>query len=496
MRYANLLSSRPPSTRILLSLFTLVGVWGGTVLLPGNAGALTLDQYLDQVRRNNLGYLGATQQSEAAALGTREADLVTSPSFFANAQNTYEAKKPIVSALQYDHLEMQNYSLGVMQQFEFGLQGKLSYAIDRTGYVGSNLAPMGSGGYAYDARPVLEVSIPLWQNFGGRTTKATSALARRQGEAQRFAADAQARALLVQAESSYWRLAVAREVVNIQSRALQQAEAIQSYVTTRANKNLGEKADVLQANALVAARRFELKRARDEEFAALHAFNTTRQGSVVEQIDQLDKVDFAALEKIPVQATRPGDRADTMAAKSQADAAAANATIQEDKYRPKLELFGSYAMNGQDEASSKAVQESWSSDAPTNAVGLRLSVPLNRGATASVQRSAALARNAAKMQYEQKVYQQDSDWQDLVRRIGEAKESLKLTQTIEAAQEAKITAERQRLREGRTTTYQILLFEQDYSQAELAHMQAAAQVLTLIPQTKLYMTSHAEEAQP
>ncbi len=480
------LTTLPRKGPLTLSVFLpLIGVlFSASYAAPSSAQSL--DAYLQQVEKNNLTYQSSQNQKEAATLGAREADLMTSTNLFANAQSTYEAKQQINPAVKMDHLEMQNYSFGIMQQFEFGAQGKLYYAIDRTGYVGSNFAPNNMRDSAYDARPVIELSVPLWQNFGGRTTKATAELARSQSEAQRYGAEAQSAGLLAQAEGTYWRLAIARDVVAIQKKALQQSEAILAYVTNRANKNLGDKADMLQAKALVAARRYELKRAQNEELAAMHAFNVLRKASYVEKVDGLDKIDFAQLKTASISGDRPGERADVKAAKAQAKLASANATIQEDKYRPKLELFGSYAMNGQDRKYGEAVSDSFSSDNPTSAVGLRFSMPLNVGATSAVKRSAALASSAAEMQAEQQSYQQEADWQDLVRRVGEAKENLNLAQAIEDAQEAKLTSERQRLRQGRTTTYQVLMFEQDYSQAELAQMRAASEVLTLMPQIKLY----------
>lgn len=473
---------------LLLSLstyFPLIGIYLTASYAPHSL-AQTLEAYLQQVEKNNLTYQSAQQQKEAAALGAREADLMTSPNVFANAQHAYEGKQQINPPAKMDHVEMQNYSLGIMQQFEFGAQGKLYYAIDRTGYVGSDFAPANLRDSAYDARPVIELSVPLWQNLGGRTTKATAELARSQSETQLYGAQAQSAALLTQAEATYWRLAVAKEVVAIQQKALKQSESILNYVTNRAQKNLGDRADILQAKALTAGRQYELKRAKNEELAALHAFNVLRKASYVEKVDSLDKVDFAKLKNMTIPSARPGERADVRAAKAQANLAKANATIQEDKYRPKLELFGNYAMNGQDRDYGKAVNDSFDSNRPTSAVGLRFSMSLNGGATSAVKRSAALASHAAAMQSEQQAYQQEADWNDLVRRVGEAKENLQLAEAIEDAQEAKLTSERQRLRSGRTTTYQVLMFEQEYSQAELGQVRAAAEILTLMPQLKLY----------
>ena len=85
-----------------------------------------------------------------------------------------------------------------------------------------------------------------------------------------------------------------------------------------------------------------------------------------------------------------------------------------------------------------------------------------------------------------KLLDQQQAWSDLVARLSDAKTRLGLAFTIETAQKQKLEYEKQRLKEGRTTTYQVLLFEQDYSQAEYAKAKAAAQVLDFSARLKLY----------
>lgn len=54
------------------------------------------------------------------------------------------------------------------------------------------------------------------------------------------------------------------------------------------------------------------------------------------------------------------------------------------------------------------------------------------------------------------------------------------------AQFEKLKYERDRLKQGRTSTYQILLFEQDYINAKLMRVQNASELITLLSQISLY----------
>ena len=84
------------------------------------------------------------------------------------------------------------------------------------------------------------------------------------------------------------------------------------------------------------------------------------------------------------------------------------------------------------------------------------------------------------------MYSQEQDWIDITSLFRDAQTSLKLAVSMEKAQKAKLDNERIRLRQGRTTTYQILLFEQDYLVSEVARIRAANQIINLKSQIQLY----------
>ena len=120
-----------------------------------------------------------------------------------------------------------------------------------------------------------------------------------------------------------------------------------------------------------------------------------------------------------------------------------------------------------------------------------MNIPLNLSAASDAKAGALKAEKVAQLNYEYKQFVQDQDWTNLTQQLGEAKENLRLTTNIVNAQKAKLENERSRLRQGRTTTYQVLLFEQDFSQSEVSRVQAASAILGLQSQIKLYQSSLA-----
>lgn len=460
-------------------------------LLAGNsATAMSLDAYLDKVKQEGLGYKASSEQVEASALKGREADVTFTPRLLVNARLGHDGKEQFASAITYDRLRMQNYSLGVSQEFSFGLQTKLSYALDRTEVEGATL-PAGMSNTFWTATPTLELTMPLWGNGFGRTARANRDQTRYSNQAEQYAAEAQLKATLVEAEAAYWRLAAAQEVVLVQTRAGKQAQSILDYVSRKAKMNLGENADVLQAKALVEATTYQLQLAHNQEKAARRNFNTYIHKNADESVPALDGINFAALDKVSIPATKPGDRYDVKAAEAQAYTAKASAALVGERNKPTLDVYGSYALNGQNAEMNEAIKAAGRTERDTAFVGVRMNIPLNLSAASDAKAGALKAEKVAQLNYEYKQFVQDQDWTNLTQQLGEAKENLRLTTNIVNAQKAKLENERSRLRQGRTTTYQVLLFEQDFSQSEVSRVQAASAILGLQSQIKLYQSSLA-----
>jgi hypothetical protein len=68
----------------------------------------------------------------------------------------------------------------------------------------------------------------------------------------------------------------------------------------------------------------------------------------------------------------------------------------------------------------------------------------------------------------------------------EAKRTFELSKAIEHVQKEKMLHEKDRLQKGRSTTYQTLSFEQDYSSSQLSRIQAELQILQIIAKMKLF----------
>lgn len=449
------------------------------------ANALTLSEYLDQVKNQSLSYKGTAEQSEGAELLSREADLFFTPQLFAEASVGSNGKPSTPS--MYDRVRSQNYLLGVSQQFNFGLQSRLYYSATRSEFVNAGAA-INPDKY-WDATPVLELSMPLWGGGFGRTAQANQEATRQSSLAEKWQSEGQSLSTLVGAESTYWKLAAWQDVVRIQEQALKAAQDIFDYVSRKKRMNLGEQADVVQAQALLEARTLELQVARNEAQESQRIFNKYLNKESSAPVEALEIVNYKSLEALTVPAARPGSRPDVEATQAQLAAAKASAALALERNRPTLNLTGSYALNGRDDALNEAMSEAGETEQDTAFIGVKFNMPLNFGAVGDAKAGALKKTRAAEMNRDYAIYAQEQDWTNLSRNITDARDNLKLLSRIESAQKTKLDVERSRLKQGRTTTYQVLLFEQDYTTAQVSKVKSAVNILALQSQIKLYQTS-------
>ena len=460
---------------ICLVVIASISVMSSSIAKAGvSSETVTLGKYLEQVSGQNQSFISFKRQQESAVMQVRENDLTLSPNIFSNAQIGSDSKLPSMPIMSYDRVDSQNYSMGVKQNTRYGTSLSISYNVDYTNYVNM------SGGVApyYDARPVVEISQPLWQNGFGKSTRAQLSATEAKWQTENYTAQAGMRNMLLDAEITYWNLVIALETVKVQEKNLKRSEDIFSYVSDMAKKNLYEKSDVIQAQASLESSRLELKSAKDDERAVLRSFNSLRNMPPDTPADIISDIDLESLETVNIPVTHTL-KAEVKAAEYQVKSTAEQLNTSIDRNEPSLELYGSYALNGRDSTFSDSLSSSYSSGKPTGVVGLKFSMPFNQSAVLDVNNGLQKQIESSTLQYKQKLADQEQEWSDLCGKLSDSCERLKMTITIEKLQKEKLENERERLQQGRTTTYQVLLFEQDHLQSELSFLRAASTVLTL-----------------
>ncbi len=451
--------------------------------------ALSLPEYLEQVKGQNLNYNAAAQNAEAYELLRKKADLVTAIKLYGYSEKSYTEQNQALQIFRYKQVDYQKNQIGFTQVSDFGLSTNLYYSLNHTKYHGLNTSNSPNPDLAinnYQSSPTLELSLSLWQNRFGSSTRANKDSTYFTNESQKLAAKSLSLTELTNSENAYWMLVYTRKAVEIQNRALNNAKKILDYVSKRERMNLGDKADVLQARASFESRQLFLKQAENDEKIALKNFNKRRNADLDSIPEKLEDFDLKKLQTYLVPTIKAADRFDVKASEATMKAAVATAKVEEESSKPLVTLYGSHSTTQIKDTPYKAIDTSFAPNGIGSKIGVSFSMPINFGLTSDIREGAIKSASAAKITYRQKLLEQETDWQTLVQNMASYKENLKLSLAIEAAQKSKLENERIRLKQGRTSTYQVLLFEQDFSNAELATWQLAYRLLEAIANSRLY----------
>jgi outer membrane protein TolC len=463
-----------------LSLIALLSLMPSVLL----ATELSLENYLQEVQTKNQALTASKYIEDAAKARSNEASLIFKPTIFAVAQ-TAQDKKPTTNVnAQGDRTDYTLFSAGIAEQFKSGLQAKLSYNLSHTHIYNAQQAFLPVSNF-HDGVASIELSQSLWRNFWGKEAKAQQELIRSNSRVNLHSENFKVKMTLAQAEALYWSLSQMKKIVKVQKESLERAQKIKSWAQNRLKSGLGESSDYLQSDANFKAREFELKSSMQELKNLNRSFNSLRGIQSDELNEELEAVVSDKIKKLELPSKAPM-RDDVLAALELQKITKANADIAMEKNKPTFELYGTYALNGRDPNTSEALSNSTKSNHDTKAIGIRFNAPVDFSTTSHVIHGYQKEKIAAMENFERKKFDVEKEWNDLVAKFEDAKEKLSLVEKIEEAQKIKASNERDRLSKGRTVTFQVLNFEQDYAQSELARIQSETAILNLYSQLKVF----------
>ncbi|MSR88181.1 MAG: TolC family protein [Candidatus Margulisbacteria bacterium] len=471
---------------MLFSSFFRRGVFVFFCFLSGISVAetLSLDVYLKQVQLGNQAVRSSMMSVEASVLRAKEAGFLYSPTFFADFQAISDSKKPQNPTFQGSKTDYMMGASGVGIQTEFGLQASLSYQLSYISVMGANSVFIPESKYV-EARPLVSLNYPLLRNAGGKETRAAFDLIEAQSLVKFHSESYRVKQLLADAETAYWRLILANEMVDIQTRILQKSYQIRDWSANRVKLQLADRSDLLQVNAIVQLRELDLQSAKDELSAASRAFNVARgeeAETVSEDLVSLGSIALSMLE-IPNRALF---REDVLVAKQLYRLASLNAKLSDAVHAPSLDLVASFALNRRDNNGIDAVLSSFSLSYPTDMVGVKYKMYLDGTRLSDVHQGILKEVESAALSFDRKVFEQDREWKDLTQKFKDTKKRLVISQKMEEIQKEKWSYELDRHRQGRTTTYQVILFEQDYTTAYSSRIRIEADLLRLFTQLKMF----------
>lgn len=447
-----------------------------------NSSILTLDNFLTKVKDQNGLYKNYEEKVVSSKLKIKEKDLLTSPSVFADSSYSENHKKSTEKDLSYDYKTDINYDLGVQQDTDFGLNGKLYYDLKKTTFADPDPSTT-------DNRSTGTVEIELEQNLlknsFGQATRANKKLIENQNMANYYDNKHSLKQLLQNAENTYWNLVVMNEITEVKAITVQQNQEMENYTTKKVKMNLMDKSNELQSRAALQLAKLNFQEAKDNEKDMIRLFNSLIGVDSDALNEKLVEIPWDYLESYKVS----NDYQPTAQLKSlekQVAAIKANSIVDKNKYKPTLNLVANYSLNRENDRISNAYVED--DNTPTKYIGVNFSAPLNLSAVKSFNESTYKDQNAVKLQYKQQLLNERVNWNQLLNKLSYAQKRLKLARKVEEIQEIKLKNEIKRWKNGISSTYQVLQFQTELTQSRLNSLNIANEIFGIIANLKLFET--------
>ena len=463
------------------------------VALAAPPARFSIEDYLGQVTKSNGLYQSADLAKDAAAARKDTGDLVLAPILNATIGYLDDRKETQIPLLEGNRTKALTYTLGVSKQFSTGTKASLDLSSASATLYGMGQIP------GFETPPnqntetlTFSLSQSLWKDFFGRSTRLRHEREDKVYQLQNKSETLKARKVLVDAETAYWNYLYKVAEVDARKAALDRAKVIYQWHASRHANGLSNDSDILQAEALRTQREIQVDQSLDDLKAATESVRVAAHIDGAQQI-WVDVQDLAKQRDLMTMVgAKGGDKVVRMDSElNQLDfetKSVASLETQE-SLRPDLNFDLKLASSGLDPTTSSAYSDVAKVNHPTLYTGLRFSLNLDQGLMGRARTAAAKDAEAANLIYQQGARESDSSWLELQRRYKELNRRIEVVTKLSEIQRRKSDSENRRMKNGRSTTFAVVQFEQDFADANLLLLQLESEARKIEAQAKMFKAS-------
>lgn len=445
---------------------------------------VSLDQYLVQVRQSNPGFKALLSAQKASLASQQASRLLFTPLFFFNASLAEDRSPTFSPQTEGNERGQTSLGLGLRQQTPFGQQIELEMGNEAYRIEGANPLYLPFDSFHED-KLSISLSQDLFRNFLGNELRAQHKKALALGRMGFHEATYSSLLLLSQAESVYWSLSLGREMVRFRKVTLDRSRELLSWVSSRVERKLADRSDLLQAKSDVQYRTIELATAEESVRKLSRSFNLLRgiDSEIVEE--DLDSADDMFVKGLGEESD-PLKSPFILAKEERTKSDSLSAFLQTQETLPQLKIYGAASLNGLNEDGTESFSQATGFSNRTWAIGVSFSVPLDFMASHQARKSAMEMDLSSRERLQQEKKVQLAEYKELRRNINDLFVRLRLVREMERTQQEKADYEYQRLKKGSTVTAQVLRFEQDLAQSRLGRTAVELELLGLMAKLRLY----------
>lgn len=444
----------------------------------------SIHDYVREVKAQNSEFHSNTAFKKTAELQLAESKILTSLNAFSLAQIGSDKKEPQFPDFEGTNKVSRELQLGVEQTTSFGLSHKVYGSYNYLKQENATLIPKAEISYS---ALTYEFSLPLLKNAWGKGIDIQREGLEGRSKATSFGKSFEQRKILRNAHVAYWRLKMAQEVIHSQEEMIRQGENFLAWTKRRYRDRLADESDLKQAEAILDLRRFYLETEKTELLLAKQNFNNLREVPVDSEIPRLTSFPKdSELPRLPTVAEAL-KRPDILALEEQLKAESAEVKMAAENVRPELNIIASASLTGMSQNTDLAYGKAFEGKWPTYGVGVKLSVPLDRGSVQDISKAAVMRQKGVEHALKRNKFESVAGLEQLRLTYEQFLKQLKLTRILESAQRKKLEVERQRLKTGRTTTFQILAFEQEYQESKQSLIKTQGHLWQLSGEIAFYL---------
>jgi outer membrane protein TolC len=330
----------------------------------------------------------------------------------------------------------------------------------------------------YSSYASLSVTQPFLRNFGRRVTESDIYLATLTGSASQLELENSAAQLITTFQAAYWNLAYARKTLEVLQLAEAQAESLLAFTETAVSLGVRPAIEILQARTGVMARRREV---RDQETAVLNGedqlrliLNVTDRDELVREIVLTDSIPLPEVEldeqRLYAEALRM--RPDYRVLRMNLDQNQLLVDVARNATRPVLDLTASYRLNGSGDTIARNFNDLATGDAYGWGADLLFSYPLgNRAARAALEKSAIDLRRS-RLSLENLEESIRTELRTAIRDVRMNREKIREMEVEVELNRRLLAQEEERYRNGLTTGYMVLTFQNELANVRNLYYQA------------------------
>lgn len=452
------------------------------LLVLSQAGyAMTLEEYLAQVKKKNRIYTSTELSIEASRDRQEAGDIELAPTISASYLSSIDKSLPSQTAAERKANE---YTLGVTKKFSTGTLVSLSGKSTQNSYENPNT---GTNPESSTSSLGVSLSQSLWKNFFGTATRIRHEREQAVSLAETLSLDLQRRSVLIEAEASFWDYVVAQEDLKLKEENFERAKKLDRWTSGRVNNGISDRSDLMNVKALMSLRELELQNARDQ----LKTEETRLR-------QNLDLAEGEATPQMQANLSQPRPYVDELLKQKNVISIEAYLSVLQakskklvaeevtDSYKPDLSLVGGYTTTAYDASGHDALNDVTKSDYPRTYVGVNFTwlfdTSAKKAQVSSYRKDALVAQYTA----EKKQAEGKTAWAEHLRKFKVAQESVKTLEKIADYQKQRVRAEQDKFSKGRTITTNVVTAETDSAEADVNYLKAKSGLKKLEASTLLF----------